>query len=176
MKRSSQITLAILGALALTSCADPSSQSSSTSVTAGPTTYANLEECVKDNDYSTCKAAEEQAKKQTAESAPRYATADQCQAQFSNCQKSDSGDWFMPAVMGYMVGSMMSDGSRGYASPVYYDRGGNAVRADFSGGSYKPATAAPTYASQAPARAAAASRASTASRGGFGSRSSSSSS
>lgn len=162
MKRTSLITLAILGALTLTSCKNEPQA----------TSYENISECVQDgHERFVCEKAFEEAKKVTEQNAPKYATAEQCAAQFNNCQKSSDGSWFMPAVMGYMVGNMMSNGSRAPAQPVYIDRYGYRQTASFTGGNYRPTPAPTSYS----ARAAAA-RASTSSRGGFGSRASAASS
>ena len=163
MKRTRAITLAILGAIALSGCAPQEPKEA--------TTYTNVAECTADG-YATdvCQKAIDDAKKLTEQNGPRFATADQCAAQFGNCQKSSSGDWFMPALMGYMVGNMMSNGSRSAPTPIYIDRDHRQVGASYAGGVYRPVAAAPTYTARSTARAAAA-RASTSSRGGFGGRS-----
>ena len=167
-KRTAAITLAILGALSAGGCANPEPTSSAT--------YTNIAECVADGFNETvCSKSLGEAKKVTEANAPKFASAEQCAAQFSNCEKSSSGAWFMPAVMGYMVGSMMNGGSRAPATPIYYDRERRPQAASFAGGAYRPTPAAETYTARSQARAAAASRsASTSSRGGFGGRSGSS--
>lgn len=161
MKRTAAITLALLGALSVTGCAEKKIE---------PTTYTNVVDCTADgNSRETCVKAFEDAQKATAENAPKFNSAEACQAQFGSCQQSASGGWFMPALMGYMIGSMNSGGSnRYYSSPVYHDRSGRPVAASFSNGTYKATSAAPSYSSRVQARAAAA-KASTSSRGGFGS-------
>lgn len=161
MKRTNAITLALIGALAISGCAEEKKE---------PTTYANVAECVADGINTTvCQDSFNEAKKVTEQNAPKFASADQCAAQFGSCQQS-SGGWFMPAVMGYMVGSMMNGGSRAPATPIYIDRDRRPQAASFVGGAYRPTAAAPTYTARAQARATAA-RASTSSRGGFGGRS-----
>lgn len=168
MKRSSAITLAVLGALALSGCSEEQKP---------PTQYTSVAECTADGiAQETCQKSFDEAQK----AAPKFSSMEQCQAQFSNCQQSSSGDWIMPAMAGYLVGSMMNNGSRGYAQPVYIDRDRRPVTSSYSGGVYRttPSTTPSYQTRQTQARAAAASRSSatTSSRGGFGSRSSSSSS
>ena len=164
MKRTSTITLALLGALALTGCSEEKKE---------PTTYKSVAECTADGiSAAECQKSFDEATK----AAPKFATQDQCAAQFGNCQvqtNADGTSWFMPALMGYMVGSMMSNGSRSYAQPVYIDRDRRPVTGGYSGGVYRTTPAAPSYTSRQAARASAA-RASTSSRGGFGGSSSSS--
>jgi len=164
-KRTAAITLAVLGAIAMsTGCSEQKE----------PTSYATIQECTQDgNSFDTCTKAQNEAKAETEKNAPKFASQEQCQAQFSNCQQSSSGGWFMPALMGYMVGNMMSNGSRQVATPIYYDRDRRPQAAGFVGGVYRPIPAAPTYTARAAARASAArASASTGSRssGGFGSR------
>ena len=162
-KRTAAITLAVLGAIALTACSEQKP----------PTTYTSVSECVSDgNSAAECQKALADVTAQTEKDAPKFTTQDQCQAQFGSCQKSSSGDWFMPAVAGYMLGSVMNGGSRAPAQPIYIDRDRRPVAASYSGGVYRPTPAPQSYTS----RVAASRAASTSSRGGFGSRASSSSS
>jgi uncharacterized protein YgiB involved in biofilm formation len=176
------ITLAILGALAASGCA-PSAEDT-IAQDKSPATYANLTECTNDgNTTADCQKAFDESKKLTEEKAPKFASQAECAAQFGSCAPapaqasagggSSDGGWFMPAMMGFMVGNMMADGSRAPAQPIYIDRDGRQQAASFAGGSYSARPAPQTYTAKASAaRAAAASRASTSSRGGFGGRSS----
>lgn len=169
MKRSSAISLAIVGALAMSGCS-PSPQADE------PTTYRNVTECVQDGkSQATCEKSFADAKAEAEKTAPKFASQAECAAQFGNCQQSASGGWFMPALMGYMVGNMMSNngGTRYVSQPVYIDRSGRDVTSSYSNGTYRTTPSAPTYTQRASARAAAAS---TGSRGGFGSTARSSSS
>ncbi len=164
-KRTAAITLAVLGAIALsTGCSEQKP----------PTTYTSVSECVSDgNSTAECQKALADVTAQTEKDAPKFTTQDQCQAQFGNCQKSSSGDWFMPAVAGYMLGSIMNNGSRAAPQPVYIDRDRRPMAASYSGGVMRTAPAPQSYTSRV---AASRSAPSTSSRGGFGSRASSSSS
>ena len=166
-KRTTAITLAILGALAMSSCAPEEPKTAST--------YTDIGQCISDgNDKGTCEKALASAKADAEKNAPKFASAAECSAQFSNCTQSASGGWFMPALMGYMVGNMMSNGSRGYApAPVYYDRDRRATTVTpIAGGGYARNSAPQSYSSKVAARSAASSsRATTSSRGGFGGRS-----
>lgn len=161
MKRSSAISLAIVGALAMSGCT-PTPQADE------PTTYRNVTECVQDGkSQATCDKAFADAKAEAEKTAPKFASQAECAAQFGNCQQSASGGWFMPALMGYMVGNMMSNsGTRYVSQPVYVDRSGRYATSTYSNGSYRTTPSAPSYTQRAQARAAAAS---TGSRGGFGS-------
>lgn len=165
MKRSSAISLAIVGALAMSGCT-PTPQADE------PTTYRNVTECVQDGkSQATCDKAFADAKAEAEKTAPKFASQAECAAQFGNCQQSASGGWFMPALMGYMVGNMMSNsGTRYVSQPVYVDRSGRDVTSSYNGGRYTTSTAAPSASARAASRASAArSSASTSSRGGFGS-------
>lgn len=158
MKRSSAISLAIVGALALSGTGCTSADSNE------PTTYRNVTECVQDGkSQATCDKAFADAKAEAEKTAPKFASQAECAAQFGNCQQSASGGWFMPALMGYMVGNMMSNngGTRYVTQPVYVDRSGRSVTSSYSGGSYRTTSAAPTPSARAAAT--------TSSRGGFGS-------
>lgn len=158
MKRSSAISLAIVGALALSSTGCTSADSNE------PTTYKTVTECVQDGkSQATCDKAFADAKAEAEKNGPKFASQAECAAQFGSCQQSASGGWFMPALMGYMVGNMMSNngGTRYVTQPVYVDRSGRSVTSNYSTtGRYTTTSAAPTAAARA---------ATTSSRGGFGS-------
>ncbi|HZH26616.1 MAG TPA: DUF1190 domain-containing protein [Azospirillaceae bacterium] len=99
--------------------------------------YASFAECTRDNPEQECRTAEEQATARHREQAPRFATREACEEQMGpdNCQEvpadptpgagpnlqSPGGGWFMPALMGYMIGRSL--GGPSYL-PVYVDRDG----------------------------------------------------
>lgn len=183
-KMSHSIALAFLG-LALASCADQPKEES---------TYANVAECTADGkSQQECQTALDEATKATAASAPKFQDEASCVAQFGidGCRRDENG-WFMPALMGFMVGNMMSGGNNHTtthtrevvyrdqkdkdrdegartagtaARPVYGAPGGGRQVATSTGGKLSFAKAAPTYAARVSARSS-----TTASRGGFGSR------
>lgn len=183
MKRTKMLTLAIMGSLALAGCspAEPPK--------AEPTTYKDVSECVKDGkEVAVCEKSFAEAKALTEQNAPKFGSLAECQAQFgpNGCTggSNTQGSFFMPLLMGYMIGNMMSNSSgRSYyepSRPVYRSARGGTQAASFTNGRYTTTPAAPSYAARAAANApmtSSASRAATtSSRGGFGGRSSSSSS
>lgn len=177
MKRSSAISLAIIGSLAMAGCTQQPEE---------PKTYATIGECIADGkDKTVCESSWAEADKLTKEQAPRFADKAACEAQFGagGCQTGGDGStsWFMPALMGYMIGNMMGNSSSSAAyqrgidderrrgggttyiapRPVYRTQTGGLSAAAFSGGKMTTTPAPTTYA---------ASRAATTSaRGGFGS-------
>lgn len=96
--------------------------------------YKSIDDCIKGGIYTetACKMAYEEAKLTT----PKFEGGNakqQCEADYGvgNCERqtdSNGNDWFMPAMMGYMVGNMMSGNSySGYNNrvihqPIYRDR------------------------------------------------------
>ncbi len=131
MIKSHYISLvATVSLLALTACSDQSSKPQNQATvqkTAEAPLYSSVNECVEaGNDKDLCSQAIAAASANT----PRYAGASakaQCEAEYGpgNCEsRSDSsGDWVGPALMGFMVGNMLSS-NNGYQSNGYY-RGGD---------------------------------------------------
>lgn len=104
--------------------------------------FANLEACLADAPSGTpetdqfrlkCIADWDAAKEAHAKEAPRFASLAECQAEFGpeGCGQAPataaapgataggSGSFFMPLLMGYMIGNALSS-----PSPAYYDRNG----------------------------------------------------
>lgn len=106
--------------------------------------FANLEACLADAPSGTpetdqfrlkCIADWEAAKEAHAKQAPRFASLAECQAEFgpegcgaapaaaaapgATASGGDSGNFFMPLLMGYMIGNALSS-----PAPAYYDRNG----------------------------------------------------
>jgi uncharacterized protein YgiB involved in biofilm formation len=125
MKKSSSIRLVLLGSasIALAACGDD-----------GPPKdarfFSNLQECSAVYDTSQCLDAERQAEQSYAQEAPKFSGKEQCEAEFGvgNCENrqaaadgqqasSGGGSFFMPMLMGYMMGNML--GGNRYAAPVY---------------------------------------------------------
>ncbi|MDP3536323.1 MAG: DUF1190 domain-containing protein [Halomonas sp.] len=143
-KRSMKLTLAIMGAGAAATLAGcvPESPQRDTGITdvnfSEPKAYRDIDECVADNVYTeeACTAAFEAS----VESAPRFDSLAACEEAHGEgactpppegqqaASGSGGGGWFMPAMMGYMVGNMMAsrgDGAstrRIYHEPVYRTR------------------------------------------------------
>ncbi|WP_230086328.1 DUF1190 domain-containing protein [Halomonas sp. 328] len=143
-KRSQRLVLAAMGvaSVTLSACGQaPNPQDERERVVGvdfeGEQAYRSVDECVAADVYtrSTC----EDAYRLALEAAPRFTSLEACEARFGegSCEAppqpaatgQQGGGWFMPAMMGYMVGNMMSNTSRGrtlqqvYQEPVYRDRG-----------------------------------------------------
>jgi uncharacterized protein YgiB involved in biofilm formation len=125
MKKSRSIRLVLLGSasLALAACGDE-----------GPPQdakfFSNVQECSAVYNDTSCREAETQARKSLAEEAPRYSRKEECEAEFGagNCETKQSaggGSFFMPLLMGYMMGNMLS-GNR-FSQPVYRGPNNSAV-------------------------------------------------
>jgi uncharacterized protein YgiB involved in biofilm formation len=126
MKKSSSIKLVLLGSasMVLAACGDD-----------GPPKdarfFSNLQECSAIYDTSQCLDAQKQAEQNFATDAPKFTQKEQCEAEFGagNCEtkqaavgeqqaaSSGGGSFFMPMLMGYMMGNML--GGNRYAAPVY---------------------------------------------------------
>lgn len=138
-KRSARLSLAMMGASAfgLTACGQPE-QTTDVSFDS-PRSYQSVDECVAADVYtqSACEEAYEASIKEV----PRFDTLEACEAEHGEgactaptaeqsqaATGSSNGSWFMPAMMGYMVGNMMSRSSGGatsrgvYQEPVYRNR------------------------------------------------------
>ena len=201
MKRSRNVALVIVGAAALGACGESSDP--------GETVFQSLADCRRFYDEDICRTKTIEAEKLHAETAPKFANRESCEAaygkeacvetnvassgqQTSSSSSSSSspssshtsstthaggGSWFMPAMMGYMLGRSMST-----PTPLYYGPP-SAVgtpeerqqRSLYSGGGYVGSTAAASasrFNASAPASATAtrvATAPSSTSRGGFGS-------
>jgi uncharacterized protein YgiB involved in biofilm formation len=133
--------------------------------------YANLDACLADaKDMDTVKACRDgyaAAMAKMAE-APKYETVASCEAEYGpgNCVPRGSvvhdgggGGWFIPYMMGYMIGGGFGHSTAYY--PVYVDRSGG-----YHGFAGAGASATPSWQGGAPA---AIKPSSSVVRGGFGS-------
>lgn len=121
MKKSKSIRLVLLGSagLSLAACDQgppPSSQF-----------FPNAEACAAVYDEATCREGLAQSRAAFAEDAPRFADKEACEAEFGegNCEAGDEarsggGGFFVPMLMGYMIG-------RSFAQPVYRGPGNQAM-------------------------------------------------
>jgi uncharacterized protein YgiB involved in biofilm formation len=127
MKRSRSIRLVLLGStgfLALLGCdqQDPLARNDF---------FQNEQQCAQSNDASACRQALMDARKEHLRTAPAFASAEACEARFGldNCQPTaqqptreqiqsgsgeqpqqtaqSGGSWFLPIMMGYMMGRTM---------------------------------------------------------------------
>lgn len=138
-KRSTRLTLTLMGtsAFGLTACVEPTSDEHITDVSFDePRSFQSVEDCVAANIYT--RSACEDAYAASLESVPRFSTLEACEAEHGEgactapteeqAQAGGGGSWFMPAMMGYMMGSMLSNTNRGrsiervYQEPVYRNR------------------------------------------------------
>lgn len=144
-KRSMRLTLAIMGAGAAATLAGcvPESPQREMGITdvnfSEPKAYQNIDECVADNVYTeqACTAAFNAS----IDAAPRFDSLAACEEAHGEgaCNPppentttasngSSGGGWFMPAMMGYMVGNMTASRGSGaatqriYHEPVYRTR------------------------------------------------------
>ena len=123
MKRSRSVTLALMGASAFTlaACDDPQDVA----------IFETVEQCAQHSGFTQeyCETNLAQARDEHVRVAPKYTSVTDCEADFGSRQcetapqrTSDGGSVFMPLMMGYMMGSMMS-GRGGMASqPLYRAR------------------------------------------------------
>lgn len=145
--------------------------------------FSAVEDCAAEADAAACEAARTTALAEHREKAPRFGTPEQCKENYPNCEEvrtSSGGSFFMPPMMGFMMGRMLSGGfgaGGGYgraAQPVYYGRDGYASTTDRRLGVPNTGTPGGATTVRAPVTAGGdiGTRAATVSRGGFGATSS----
>jgi uncharacterized protein YgiB involved in biofilm formation len=171
MKRSKSIALVMMSAstIALSACDEP---------TVDAAVFDTLEQCISDPviSESQCRSEFAVAKQQHVKAAPKYTSKTDCEADFgaAQCEQApqrtqSGGSVFMPLMMGYMMGSMLSGGRRGVASQPLYrstDDPKNYRTADNKKiGGKTGATKVAQSAARSPSV-----KTSTVSRGGFGAR------
>ncbi len=109
----SKLAAAVGGAIALTGCGGNETDAK---------IYASIQDCKADipSETGVCEAAYEQALAESERASPKYRSANDCAAEFGNCEVrhgSNGNSWFMPALGGFMLGQML-DGRR-HSAPVY---------------------------------------------------------
>ena len=168
MKRSKHLKLALMGvsALALAACDNAEDAA----------IFENLDQCVAQDGFGLedCKTNLKKAEEEHVRVAPKYTSVADCEADFGaeKCeiapQKTQSGgSVFMPLMMGYMMGNLLSGGSRVSTQPLY--RAQSDPTNFRTGDNHKVAgktgiSKVPTQVAKAPTR-----KTSTIRRGGFGS-------
>lgn len=168
-KRSHSVCLLLMAAspLILTACTQqpppiPSEQSYASEAQAvAPKAYQDVQSCVNDGkNLNDCEAGFATAQSEREQNAPRFASKEECEQQYEACgpnevnpttPQSAGGGFFMPLMVGYMMGNMMNN-NQGLGSSLYRTKGGEVSRLNYSG----------SQAQMQPARAA------TQARGGFG--------
>ncbi|MDE1190183.1 MAG: DUF1190 family protein [Pantoea sp.] len=149
--------------------------------------YQNADDCAKANPSQSaqCTTAYNNAKKEAERTAPKYATREDCVAEFgenqcqqtpaqagTNAEAQQSGSFWMPLMAGYMMGRMMGGGA-GFAqqplfSPKTPNSPANGQFVDASGKNYGTATSGRTMNVPKTAMAPKPATTSTITRGGFG--------
>ena len=154
MKKSRAIRLVLLGSTGLTLAACSQKPPSDA------TFFARVEDCIPVKGEAACRDAFAKSEASWAAEAPRFNQKEQCEAEFGagNCEtRQRTGGFFMPMMMGYMMGSRFN-------SPVY--RGPNNSALVQTGGKMFNAG---TFAGDGRAAAFQRGRFTPVQRGGFGS-------
>jgi uncharacterized protein YgiB involved in biofilm formation len=132
MKRSRAISLVLLGTTGLigvAGCDQPDP-------TAAGNFYKDAQQCERSNDPDACRQAFADARSEHLKTAPAFTSRAECEAKFGaeNCLEtkerpgqapqgaqtaSMGGGWFLPAMMGFMMGRSLS--GLGGGQPVYRD-------------------------------------------------------
>ena len=160
MSKITPVVLLLASTALLSACDDNKKQAQQGTNPAGQAKiYKDLDSCLaeaKDMDQvQSCRDGYQQALKNM-ETAPRYEQQASCEAVYGpgNCVPRgtyvhDGGGWFVPYMMGYMMGGGF--GSRSYYQPVFIDRSGSTYAGStivsnpsWSGGSSSRAATAPS--------------------------------
>ncbi|WP_409074857.1 DUF1190 family protein [Pantoea sp. C3] len=152
--------------------------------------YQNADECAKANPSQSaqCTTAYNNAVKEAERTAPKYATREDCVAEFgenqcqqtpaqagvgtNNAENQQSGSFWMPLMAGYMMGRMMGGGAGFAQQPLFSPKAANSPArgqfVDASGRNYGSATSGRTMNVPKTALAPKPATTSTVTRGGFG--------
>lgn len=153
--------------------------------------YQNADDCSSANPGKSeqCTTAFNNAKKEAEKTAPKYATREDCVAEFgegqcqqtpaqagvgttNNAESQQSGSFWMPLMAGYMMGRMMGGGFGGQQQPLFTSRAPNSPAngkfVDASGKSFGAATPGRTMNVPKTAMAPKPATTNTVTRGGFG--------
>jgi uncharacterized protein YgiB involved in biofilm formation len=149
--------------------------------------YQNADDCAKANPSQSaqCTTAYNNAKKEAERTAPKYATREDCVAEFgenqcqqapaqagTNAEAQQSGSFWMPLMAGYMMGRMMGGGAGFAQQPLFSSKTPNSPAngqfVDASGKNYGAATSGRTMNVPKTAMAPKPATTSTITRGGFG--------
>jgi uncharacterized protein YgiB involved in biofilm formation len=110
MKKSKAIRLVLLGSTGLTLAGCEQSPPSDA------TFFSKVEDCIPLKGEVTCRDGFAKSEQDFVAEAPRFTRQEECEADFGagNCEtrRAGSGSFFMPMMMGYMMGNAFS-------SPVY---------------------------------------------------------
>ena len=181
MKRCLAVTLVLMGGVALTACGDSEVDTA---------VFQDVKECVASGTYDAdkCEQDYKEAVATHAATAPAYTSKADCEAEFGvgKCEENPAaasttgstttasagtGSFFMPLMMGYMMGSMFSNGQR-MAPQSLYQRQGSSSYVNSNGATVANQRGATRFSSSSAAARAPETRTRTMARGGFGSRAS----
>lgn len=188
MKRSTRVSLVLMAsvsaAAALSGC-EPAEQAP---IDNGGT-FANKAECIAVYDQATCDAADKMAKQEHLQNAPRFGSLEACRAEYGAdmCHSASSyggaSNIFVPAMLGYMMGSAMSTpaplyygpgsyrhrNDRGYSAPIYTSGRGYSRSAPIGAAPYRGTVSKPAISTKGSLKSTTAMTPPATARGGFGS-------
>ncbi|WP_275554221.1 DUF1190 family protein [Mixta sp. Marseille-Q2659] len=149
--------------------------------------YQNADDCTKANPGQSeqCTTAYNNALKEAEKTAPKYATREDCVAEFgeaqcqqapaqagTNAEAHQSGSFWMPLMAGYMMGRMMGGGAGFASQPLFSSKNPaspmNGKFVDATGRNYGAATPGRTMTVPKTALAPKPATTRTVTRGGFG--------
>jgi len=186
MKRSLAVTLVLMGSAGLSGCGDAEIDSA---------VYQSFAECVQAGlyDQARCEADYAQALTSHIQTAPAYASRQDCEAEFgqgqcevraaqelglqqaarsqenATVQAGGTGSFFLPMMAGYMMGSMFANNNR-MAPQALYRQNGQGAFVNGNGARVASNTGAVRLRSSSSAVQAPKTRTTTMARGGFGTR------
>lgn len=103
--------------------------------------YSSVEACRIEQPPDDCAKAFTDAGQEHEKSAPRLVSQAACEAQYGGCSAlhDAAGDWFIPAMTGFMLGHALGTGGAAtvVSQPVYVDRGLTAYSGTAVLGSYR---------------------------------------
>ena len=103
--------------------------------------YNSVETCRVEQPAEDCAEAFAEAEQEHDKSAPRLVSRELCEAQYGSCTAlhDGAGDWFVPAMAGFMLGHALGTGGMAsvVSQPVYIDRRGTAYSGASPVGSYR---------------------------------------
>jgi len=182
-KRCMAVSLVLMGSAGLSACQDSEVDSF---------VYGSVAECMQNGvyDQAKCEGDHKQALAAHIETAPAYNRREDCEAEFGvgkceentafatagsgeagqqQVQGSMGGSFFMPMMMGYMMGSMFANGKQ-MAPQALYRQNGQSSYVNANGARVAAASGPVKFKSSAAAVQAPKARTTTLARGGFGAR------
>ncbi|UXN06775.1 DUF1190 domain-containing protein [Bartonella sp. HY761] len=179
MKRCLAVTLVLMGGVAVTACGDSQIDTA---------VFQDVDDCIASGTFPAdkCRQDFKEATATHVATAPAYTNKEDCEAEFGvgKCEQtpaaatgstttvhSSTGSFFLPMMMGYMMGSMFNNGQR-MAPQSLYQRPGSSSYVNSNGATVANQRGATRFSSSSAAARAPETRTRTMARGGFGSRAS----